>query len=200
MSDQLTESPEHLRLGIDMDGVVADFNGGWITRYNRDFGASLHPDQVVGWDELHALTSFGSMGEFWEWARDDGTGRSVFRDLAPLPGAVETLQELARDHRIAIITARYDWAIRDTLAWLSDHGILAREVHFLAAKQQVTCDVYLDDSPYQLAALTQAHPSATVCRKVAAWNRPIPGATDVHSWAGFRDVVASVVADRLRGP
>ncbi len=72
MSDVLTDSPEHLRLGIDLDGVVADFNGGWIARYNRDFGASLHPDQVIGWDELHALTAFRSMAEFWAWARGDG--------------------------------------------------------------------------------------------------------------------------------
>ena len=54
MSERLTESPELLRLGIDMDGVVADFNAGWIERYNRDFDAALHPDHVVGWDELLA--------------------------------------------------------------------------------------------------------------------------------------------------
>ncbi len=35
MGDRLTDSPELLRLGIDMDGVVADFNAGWIERYNR---------------------------------------------------------------------------------------------------------------------------------------------------------------------
>jgi 5'(3')-deoxyribonucleotidase len=32
MSDVLTDSPEHLRLGIDLDGVVADFNQRWIAR------------------------------------------------------------------------------------------------------------------------------------------------------------------------
>jgi 5'(3')-deoxyribonucleotidase len=197
MSERLTDSPERLRLGIDLDGVVADFNGGWIARYNRDFGARLHPDQVVGWDALHALTEFHSMIEFWDWARADG--RSVFRDLPPLPGAIEALHELAREHRIAIITARFDWAIADTLAWLAEHRVLAREVHFLAAKQQVACDIYLDDAPYQLEALRRARPQATICRRVAAYNRPVAGGTDVQSWPEFRDVVASVAAGRPQG-
>jgi 5'(3')-deoxyribonucleotidase len=197
MSDVLTDSPEYLRLGIDLDGVVADFNRGWIDRYNRDFGASLHPDQVIGWDELHALTAFRSMAEFWAWAR--GEGRSIFRDLQPMPGALESLRALAADHRIAIITARYDWAISDTLAWLAEQGILAREVHFVADKTSVPCDIYLDDAPHQLAALTVAHPGATVCRRVAAYNRPLPGATDVHTWDEFRDLVATVAARRRPG-
>jgi len=197
MSDEPAATPECLRLGIDMDGVVADFNAGWITRYNRDFGTQLDPRAVVGWDELHAQTRFPSMAEFWEWARGDG--RSVFRDMDPVPGAIESLRLLAMEHRIVIITARSDWAIGDTLEWLAEHGVICREIHFLADKAAVSCDVYLDDAPHQLEALTRAHPSATVCRQVAAYNRPVPGATDVHSWQEFRQVVASVAASRHRG-
>ena len=119
MSDRLTESPELLRLGIDMDGVVADFNAGWIERYNRDFGAALHPDQVVGWDELHRLTAFDTMEAFWAWARGDG--RSVFRDLPPIAGRPRDAPgPRAATIASSIITARFDWAIGDTLAWLAD--------------------------------------------------------------------------------
>ena len=194
MSERLTDSPELLRLGIDMDGVVADFNAGWIERYNRDFGAALHPDHVVGWDELHRLTGFDTMEAFWGWAKGDG--RSVFRDLPPMPGALEALRALAARHRIVIITARFDWAIGDTLAWLAEHGVLAREVHFQAAKHRIPCDVYLDDSPYQIEALARERADRTVCRRVTPWNRPLEGVVDVHDWDEFQDVVASLEADR----
>jgi 5'(3')-deoxyribonucleotidase len=188
MSERLTESPELLRLGIDMDGVIADFNAGWIERYNREFDAALHPDHVVGWDELHRLTGFDTMHEFWAWAQGDG--RSIFRDLPPIPGALETLRDLSRRHRLVIITARFDWAIGDTLAWLAEHGVVAREVHFQAAKYRIPCDIYLDDSPYQIEALHRERPDSTVCRQVTAWNRPIPGVVDIHGWDDFRRVVA----------
>jgi 5'(3')-deoxyribonucleotidase len=195
MAERLTESPEILRLGIDMDGVVADFNSGWIERYNRDFGAALHPDHVVGWDELHRLTGFDTMDGFWAWAR--GNGRSVFRDLPPMPGALDALAELAGRHRIVIVTARFDWAISDTLAWLAEHRVTAREVHFQAAKHLVPCDVYLDDSPYQIEALARERSDRTVCRQVTAWNHPLPGVVDVTSWGVFQEVVAGLEATRL---
>ena len=190
MSERLTESPELLRLGIDMDGVVADFNAGWIERYNRDFDAALHPDHVVGWDELHRLTGFDTMHEFWAWAQGDG--RSVFRDLPPIPGALEALRDLSQRHRVVIITARFDWAIGDTLAWLAEHGVVARAIHFQAAKYRIPCDIYLDDSPYQIEALHRERPDSTVCRQVTAWNRPLPGVVDVHGWDDFRRVVADL--------
>jgi 5'(3')-deoxyribonucleotidase len=193
MANELTDSPELLRLGIDLDGVVADFNGGWMRRYNEEHGGSLDPQHVVGWDGLHNLAGFESMDAFWAWARADG--RSVFRDLPLMPGALDTLQGLAKHHRIVILTSRFDWAIPDTLAWLAEHHVPAREVHFLVDKHQIPCDIYLDDAPHQLEALVMGRPAATVCRAVRTWNRPVAGALDVHSWTEFAEIV-SAVAER----
>jgi 5'(3')-deoxyribonucleotidase len=179
--------PERLRLGIDLDGVVADFNSGWMARYNREFGASLEPAQVVMWDGLQRLTHFPTMDDFWAWAQTGSA--SIFRDLPVIDGALETLVELAREHRIVIVSSKFDWAIPDTLAWLSEHRIPAREIHFVWDKTSVPCDIYLEDAPHNLDRLVSARPESLICRMVRPWNRPLPGATDVTDWASFRKAV-----------
>lgn len=183
-----------MRLGIDLDGVVADFNGGWMRAYNEQFETTLAPAQVVGWDGLHKLTHFADMDEFWGWAQDHG-GVSVFRHLEPYNGAVETLRSLNRDgHDIVVITAKPEWAVHDTFEWLADHRIPTREVHVTDDKWTIECDVYLDDSPYKVLELVEKRPDRTVCRFVRPWNRPVEGARDVHDWDEFAEVVAQLSA------
>lgn len=179
-----------MRLGIDLDGVVADFNAGWIRIHQDEFGSELHPEMVTSWDGLHELGGFEDMDAFWDWARGNGDRPSIFRHFDPFPGAVETLRDLAAaGHGIVIITAKPDWAVPDTFRWLADHDIPSREVHIQDHKHLVACDVYLDDSPHVVPALVEHRPEALVCRMVRPWNGPVPGAVDVESWPAFREVV-----------
>jgi 5'(3')-deoxyribonucleotidase len=182
-----------LRLGIDLDGVVADFNRGWTQAYNDRFGAALLPEMVTTWDSPLELTHFPDMPAFWDWARDHG-GHSVFRHLEAYPSAVETLCELkAEGHELVIVTAKPDWAVHDTLEWLSDHKIPLSAVHFTEDKYTVDCDVYLDDAPGQVEQLAHHRgESATVCRFVRPWNRPVAQAVDVHDWDEFHATVRSL--------
>ena len=179
-----------LRLAIDLDGVVADFNGGWMRAYNEAYGTELTPDQVTFWDGLHELTHFEDMGAFWRWASDHG-GHSVFRHLEVYDGAVEALRRLnRRGHDIVVITSKPDWAIHDTLEWLADHRIPTREIHITDDKYEIDCDVYLDDSPYKLPEYVRERPDRLVCRFVRPWNEPVDGAVDVESWEEFEAVVS----------
>jgi 5'(3')-deoxyribonucleotidase len=181
-------------VGIDMDGVLADFNTGWMTRYNREFGTALEASLVQRWDGLEDLTHFASMADFWDWAR--GEGRSTFRDAPALPGAIEAVNRIAERHRLVIVSSKFAWAIPDSLAWLADHGVRAREVHFLWDKALADCDIYLDDAPHVLRHLVAMRPEAVVCRMVCAWNEPLPGCLDVASWDQFEAVVEQVAGDR----
>ena len=188
----MERSSEHLRLGIDLDGVVADFNVGWMERYNREFGTQLHHSQVVMWDGLQGLTHFPTMEAFWDWARSGPA--SIFRDLPIFEGAREAMERLATAHRIVIVSSKFDWAIPDTLAWLADHRIPAREIHFVWDKTGVPCDVYLEDAPHNLEALVARRPESLVCRMVRPWNRPLAGAHDVTGWPEFEAAVAGWLA------
>lgn len=183
---------DSLRLGIDLDGVVADFNQGWIARYNSQFDAALHPDQVIAWDGLVPITHFADMGEFWSWAREGPA--SIFRELPVYDGAIDVLTRLAVDHRVVVLSSKFDWAIPDTLEWLAEHRFPTREIHFTWDKAAVDCDVYLEDAPHNLHALADERADRTVCRFVRAWNSPVDGTVDVASWAAFAQVVAEVGA------
>jgi uncharacterized protein len=181
--------PRPLRLGIDLDGVVADFNAGWIPRYNDSFGATLSVDDVDGWNSPVRLTHFTSMSQFWKWSSEVTGGASIFRVLDPYPHAVETLHRLSRRHHIVIVTTKPAFAVHDTFAWLAEHRIPTTEVHIVDDKTSVSCDVYLEDADHNLEELRAAHRTALVCRFVRPWNRPHDGVVDVAEWTDFEELV-----------
>lgn len=187
-----------MRLGIDMDGVICDFNAGWMARHRDDFGSDLAASEArVEWDNLHTLCGFADMEAFWRWAQGSDDRPSVFRHLEPFPGAVETLGRLAGDgHDIVIITAKPDWAVPDTLRWLADHDVPTREIHVRHKKSTVSCDVYLDDSPVVLPELLARRPASTVCRMIRPWNTALDGAVDVDDWPAFGTLVDDLAAGR----
>lgn len=179
-----------MRLGIDLDGVVADFNAGWIRLHRDEFGSELHPEMVVTWDGLHELGGFADMRAFWRWARGNADRPSIFRHLDPYPGALETLHRLDRaGHAIVIVTTKPRWARVDTLRWLADHDVPTAEVHMTNRKHEVVCDVYLDDAPHVLHDLVRYRPGSVVCRFVRPWNEPVDGAVDISGWEDFHGVV-----------
>jgi 5'(3')-deoxyribonucleotidase len=178
-----------LRLGIDLDGVVADFNAGWIERYNAQFGSELLPEHVDIWDAPTLLTHFTNMSEFWTWARTAGGGASIFRVLQPYHGAIEALGRLSERDHVVIVTTKPRFAVHDTYEWLAEHRVPTTEVHIVDDKSEVACDVYLDDADHNIEALLRARPASLVCRYVRPWGSPHPGAVDVTDWGDFEHQV-----------
>jgi 5'(3')-deoxyribonucleotidase len=187
-----------MRLGIDLDGVVANFTLGWMSFYNREFGTELEVADSKRWNDLVDLTHFKNIGEFWRWS-SDLDGRSLFWHLEPFPGAIDSVRSLAEaGHQIVVITTKPDFAVTDTHEWIDKHGIPTTEIHILEDKWLVSCDVYLDDGPHVLPGLVANRPEATVCRFVRPWNRSVPGAVDIADFDEFRELVNRLAVDRLR--
>jgi 5'(3')-deoxyribonucleotidase len=174
-----------LRLGIDLDGVVADFNAGWIERYNAQFGSDLLPEHVDIWDAPTLLTHFTNMSEFWSWARTAGGGASIFRVLQPYRGAIAALERLSERDDIVIVTTKPRFAVHDTFEWLAEHRVPTTEVHIVDDKSEVACDVYLDDADHNIEALLAARPDSLVCRFVRPWSTSHVGAIDIDDWVQF---------------
>lgn len=181
-----------MRLGIDADGVLADFDKGWIDRYNADFGTSIEYKHCNHWDALTGLTGL-TYDEWWEWVTSKH--EDLFLELEPLPGAVQGVKTLKNlGHDICIITAKPRWAAGHISDWLIKHDVPYDEIHVTSNKIHVACDVYVDDALHNVEAFLE-HTDALVIQ-YSAWpyvngGKRVHGAVYATSWD---DVIDSVSA------
>ena len=179
---QYTIRLSQMRIGVDLDGVVANFTKGWTTQYEKDFNKKIQPSDITEWGLSKPLTHFEEEIDFWNWAKDIN-GSSIFRNLEVYEDSVETLIELSKlGHEIVILSSKPWWSVHDTFLWLGERKIPTREVHFLEDKWTINCDVYIDDAPHQLEMYVEKVPTKTIIRFVRVYNTPIEGTVDIHNW------------------
>jgi 5'(3')-deoxyribonucleotidase len=146
--------------GVDLDGVCADFYGGLKPVAAEWLGVDIAmlPDRV-SW----TLPEWGvdrAPGGYDALHRFAVTQRELSRRLPPMPGAPQALRRLSgEDVRIRIITHRlfikyfHQVAVRQTIEWLDFHDIPYWDLCFMREKAAVGADLYIEDSPENVARL-----------------------------------------------
>lgn len=164
---------ERLHIGIDVDGVLADYMGA-VAHIGR-----AHGHTIVG----TTPSTYGLVEPGWfpDAASAALAMRVVHLDglagLEPLdataPSAVRELR--AAGHRIVVVTARHPEPDgRAILArWLHQHGISFDGLHFETLKSRSGCDVYLDDAPHNIAEIRAAGRHGVV--RDTTYNRHVDG-------------------------
>jgi 5'(3')-deoxyribonucleotidase len=153
-------------LGVDLDGVVANFYGGMRPIAAEWLGVpleSLTPDPGYGLEEWK-LDAAGSYDDLHRFAV---TQRNLFRELEPIAGAAACLRRLSQHRiRVRIITHRlyikyfHQEAVQQTVAWLEHHGVPYWDLCFMKDKAAVGADLYVEDSPMNVRALrADGHPT-----------------------------------------
>ena len=153
-------------LGVDLDGVVADFYAGLRPLAAEWLGLpveSLTSNVTYGLPEWN-LERAGSYDDLHRFAV---TQRNLFGELEPIDGAAATLRRLsARNIRIRIITHRlyikyfHEEAVRQTTQWLERHGVPYWDLCFMKDKAAVGADLYIEDSPMNVEQLrADGHPT-----------------------------------------
>ena len=149
-------------LGVDLDGVCADFYARM-----REIAAEWLEVELSSLtkDVSYGLTEWGIRDEdhYRQLHRFAVTQRDLFETCVPIKGAATTLRRLSDEgYRIRIITHRlfinffHEASVRQTIRWLDKHGVPYRDLCFMGEKDQVGADVYIDDSPDNIAALRAA--------------------------------------------
>lgn len=151
----MTPEPNGIVLGVDLDGVCADFYGRmreiaaeWLERPLDD----LTPDVAYGLPEWGIDPE--KPDEYLSLHRWAVTERDLFKTAPMIPGARRILRKLSGEgYRIRIITHRlfieffHELAVAQTIHWLDHHGIPYWDLCFMKAKDQVGADIYIEDTP-----------------------------------------------------
>lgn len=161
-------SPNGIVLGVDLDGVCADFYARMREITAEWFEKSLDtlPQEVsYGLKEW----GVGSEEQYASIHRFAVTQRDLFKSVRTIAGARKHLRKLSDEgFRIRIITHRlfipyfHAKAVQQTIEWLDHNGIPYWDLCFMKEKGAVGADLYIEDSPGNVEAL-RAGGHYTIC-------------------------------------
>jgi len=112
------------RIGVDADGVVVNWNdkAAELMGLAERWGAWGPPE----WDTLEKLNK-KAFDLLWE----EPLLSEMFREAAPLPNALETLQELSKVADVWIVSSRPGGAWAATKSWLRRHDVEVKGVRLV---------------------------------------------------------------------
>ncbi len=147
-------------LGVDLDGVCADFYQGLRPIAAEWLGV---PPDTLSPEVTHGLSEWGidaAPGGYQALHRFAVTQRNLFRELRPMDRAPATLRMLSsKDVRIRIITNRlfikyfHQQAVSQTIEWLDYYDIPYWDLCFMRDKAAVGADLYIEDAPENVEQL-----------------------------------------------
>jgi 5'(3')-deoxyribonucleotidase len=132
-----------MRIAIDMDEVIADPIAKFISLYNRDYGVPL--DLVIDpGNEIFQHVPAEINMKWFDYINEKG----FFRDLKPIPGAIEGIRKLMEQHDVYIVSAAMEFrnSLEDKYDWLAEHfpEIGWRNIMFCGDKI-IEADILIDD-------------------------------------------------------
>ena len=183
-------------LGVDLDGVCADYTAGLRRVVADERGvdpADLPAERSWGFEEWGL-----SAAEFERIHHRAVTELHLLRELPVIEGCADALWRLSdAGIWIRIITHRLyvNWghqvAVSDTVAWLDHNRIPYRDLCFLGAKPEVEADAYIDDAPHNVEALRRAGNIVIVFDQ--PYNRDLEGPR-ARNWRELEEQVLDVAA------
>ncbi|MEM8924700.1 MAG: hypothetical protein AAGD35_14450 [Actinomycetota bacterium] len=185
-------------LGVDLDGVCAD--------YTEGLRAVVAADRGIAPDDLPLGRSWGfqewdlDVDEFNRLHRKGVVEERMMRSLPVIDGCADALWRLSdAGVWIRIITHRLylNWGhaevVADTVHWLDEARVPYRDLCFLGDKPEVGADVYIDDAPHNVDALRAAGNEVIVFEQPYNLDMAGPRASN---WAEVEELVLQIAAAR----
>jgi 5'(3')-deoxyribonucleotidase len=184
-------------LGVDLDGVCADFYSGLRPIAAEWLGV---PESSLPMEVSYGLGEWNldRAGGYAALHRFAVTQRELFRQLKPIDGAAATLRRIsAANVRIRIITHRlfisysHVETVTQTIEWLEHYAFPYRDLCLMEDKAAVGADMYIEDAPTNIEKLrADGHPTIVFTN---ATNRH-PDGPRANNWADVERLVIEAVA------
>ncbi len=155
------------RVGVDVDGVLADLLTPMVQTLDTLFGIKIENDHVKEYD-FNKLVPEGKADQFWAFIAAEG-----FHDiLKPYPGAEEgilALQEVADVHIVTSpLWSSKTW-VWERNQWLYRHfKITQKKIHHTHAKEAFFGKMLVDDKPQAIEDWRVEHPNGIA----VLWSQP----------------------------
>lgn len=191
-----------MNIGVDLDGVVADFNSSYIRLIKRLVGKDLFPSgyrakdiETWSYPETFGYTN-AEINKVWDWIGQD---RHFWQNLDRLEGAKDLLRwlgELNNGHRIYFITSRIGGTVKaQSESWILNNGWMFDDetpTVLISSDKGLCCralkiDYYIDDKNENIADVLMVSPRTKAYLLNQRWNSPaavkalVTGDCDFHS-------------------
>lgn len=154
-----------LRLVCDADGILTDCVPYWLKLLSERYGTKATVADIDQWSlhkcgDLRTLTTDQVYGPLSE--------EGFFRNMKPLPGAIENLKKLFDDgHEIFIVTSpSSSVSAKEKLEWFAEHTPWLPQANVMLVnmkyKKLIGADVVIDDNPDVLTDYPKAWPDAVM--------------------------------------
>ncbi|MDE3073823.1 MAG: hypothetical protein KGJ86_00205 [Chloroflexota bacterium] len=156
-----------LRIGLDLDGVVYDFDSAFRRMVRLVYAIEL--PVATSWNSHKEVLLQKGREDVWDFMWNAGVEEGLFYRGLAYPGAIEASTYLATVGKLVAITSRPTNARYDTFRWLSENRVPTDEVHIVheEPKSSIPCDLYIDDGPHNAADLL-----VNTDAMVLLWDRP----------------------------
>ena len=129
---------------VDMDGIVSDFVGSVLARYNSDHNDTLTHEDIKS-NDMHKYTKLGV--EFYDYFHQEG----LFADCEAFKDAQTILSQLVEDgNQVVFVTKPVNFSLHcmaEKQHWVNKHfpTIGHKNMVFTGHKHLVRGDVLIDD-------------------------------------------------------